>query len=166
MPGAMTRCLSVLSFALNMAISTAALQGRGGKPGGPRTSQLRACEPAHDCQPVPPRSSRGQSRCAPNQPLFRAPLCGMERIEAAEEAHCSLPRPASTASLPGRLAVTSPHPPPESVGFEMMLPRTSVLHLARGGRKHARSLITSLAPSQRGSSVIMRRYGCLICLVS
>jgi hypothetical protein len=86
--GVKARCLSVLSFPSNMEISTAALQGRGGGPWEPRP---RTSSTASQCHLGGPRPSANQiSRCR------------MERIEAAEEAHCSLPRPASTASLPGR----------------------------------------------------------------
>ena len=79
------RCLSVLSSQHGMEISTAALQGR-----------------VFDCQPVPPRA-RAQSESYP-----------MERIEAAREAHCSLPYKHP------RFAVT---PPSTLVDLETVMPR-------------------------------------------
>jgi hypothetical protein len=84
----------------------------------------KPAQPARDCQPVPPRSNRGQSRCVPNQPLFRTPpfaAWNESKLQRKHTAafHDQLPRPASTISFhcfsarSPRLAVTSPHPPPE-----------------------------------------------------
>ena len=69
--------------------------------------------------------------------------------------------------------VASPSPPRGTVdlvncvGFVTMMARnTLVSHCAARGSKAGTILITSLAPSQEGSSVSARREGCLICLLS
>jgi hypothetical protein len=65
----------------NMEISTEALQGQG-TPLGARVNR----GPLHcDCQPA--SATSGATRIQANQSV----ACRMERIEAAEEAYCSLP---------------------------------------------------------------------------
>jgi len=71
--------------ALNMAISTAALQGRGGAGEVNRGPPLR---PQDARLPASATSDQqGPSTCAANPYLQTAPLSRIERIEAAEEAH-------------------------------------------------------------------------------
>jgi hypothetical protein len=66
----------------NMEISTEALQGQG-TPLGARVNR----GPLHCALRLPASATSGATRIQANQSV----ACRMERIEAAEEAHCSLP---------------------------------------------------------------------------
>ena len=114
LPGAAarTRCLSVLSSAAGLLSTWRSARrlcrGEGGRRMNRGPQESLKCATA---SPVPPRTSRGPATAQPIRAPKPPPYPAWNESKLQRKHTCSLPWPASTASLPGRLAVTPSRDP-------------------------------------------------------